>query len=79
MEMFGHIFLWPFILSLCETVKFRLKYCLKEPIKPKQPLNPSNLQVFIVVFPCKFFFYYLSMHNKTESLNEIVSVQVRHH
>ena len=30
--------------SLCETARYRLKYCLKGPLSPKQPTNqPTNL------------------------------------
>ena len=29
----------PFFLPLCETARYRLKYCLKGPLNPKQPTN----------------------------------------
>ena len=33
----------PLSPSLWETARYRLKYCLKEPLNPKQPTNqPSN-------------------------------------
>ena len=32
-------FLTPFSLSLRETARYRLKYCLKGPLSPKQPTN----------------------------------------
>ena len=42
--LFGHFFShlsFPFYLSpsLWETVRYRLKYCLKGPLSPKQPTN----------------------------------------
>ena len=38
---------YPFILSpsLCETARYRLKYCLKGPLNPKQPTNHLELCV----------------------------------
>ena len=30
---------YPFSSSLWETVRYRLKYCLKGPLDPKQPTN----------------------------------------
>ena len=44
--MFGHFFsrlsfLSLFSLSL-ETARYRLKYCLKGPLSPKQPTNLTN-------------------------------------
>ena len=30
--------------SLCETVRYRLKYCLKGPLNPNQPTNQIILQ-----------------------------------
>ena len=33
----------PLSPSLWETARYRLKYCLKEPLKPKQPTNRSCL------------------------------------
>ena len=29
--------------SLCETARYRLKYCLKRPLNPKQPTNHTNM------------------------------------
>ena len=29
--------------SLWETARYRLKYCLKGPLSPKQPINQSNI------------------------------------
>ena len=42
--LFGHFFsrlsfLFSFALSLWETARYRLKYCLKGPLSPKQPTN----------------------------------------
>ena len=66
---------WTFLLSsilsllflpLRETVRYRLKYCLKGPLNPKQPTNQFNsgghfiqwsgttLAILIVVHPRKF-------------------------
>ena len=41
MGLFGHFFsrLSFFFLPLWETARYRLKYCLKEPLNPKQPTN----------------------------------------
>ena len=33
---------YPFSLSLWETARYRLKYCLKGPLDPKQPTNQSS-------------------------------------
>ena len=32
----------PLSSSLWETVRYRLKYCLKGPLKPKQPTNQKS-------------------------------------
>ena len=32
----------PLFPSLCDTARYRLKYCLKGPLNPKQPTNKSN-------------------------------------
>ena len=43
--LFGDFFpLYPFSSlspSLLQTARYRLKYCLKEPLNPKQPTNQS--------------------------------------
>ena len=45
--LFGHFFPHLFILfsspSLWETARYRLKYCLKGPLNPKQPTNQKQL------------------------------------
>ena len=53
-------FFWTFLLStilslLClpllwETARYRLKYCLKRPLNPKQPTNESSyLELYFVM------------------------------
>ena len=38
LDIFTHIYLYsPLSPSLWETARHRLKYCLKEPLNPKQP------------------------------------------
>ena len=37
--LFGHLFLSLFSLFLRETARYRLKYCLKGTLSPKQPTN----------------------------------------
>ena len=43
LDIFSLIYLFSF-LSPClwETARYRLKYCLKGPLNPKQPTNRSN-------------------------------------
>ena len=44
LDIFSLICLFPFLSpSLWETARYRLKYCLKGPLNPKQPTNqPTN-------------------------------------
>ena len=35
----------PLSPSLWETAQYRLKYCLKGPLNPKQPTNPVGIEV----------------------------------
>ena len=38
--------IYPLSLSLWETARYRLKYCLKGPLNPKQPTNqPMTLKL----------------------------------
>ena len=39
--------------SLWETARYRLKYCPKGPLNPKQPTNQPNLFLFIRFDSCK--------------------------
>ena len=41
LDIFTYIYPFsPLSLSLCETSRYRLKYCLKGPLSPKLPTNP---------------------------------------
>ena len=39
LDIFTLIYLFPLSPSLWETTRYRLKYCLKGPLNPKQPTN----------------------------------------
>ena len=44
LDIFTLLFLFfSLSLSLCETARFKLKYCLKGPLSPKQPTNHFGL------------------------------------
>ena len=59
---------FPLSPSLWETARYRLKYCLKGPLNPKQPTNQPTLFcrvqfVFIALFchtQCKFYYQFVS-------------------
>ena len=40
----------PMSPSLWETVRYRLKYCLKRPLNPKQPTNNYNITGYLHCF-----------------------------
>ena len=43
LDIFSFIYLFSFLSpSLWETARYRLKYCLKGPLNPKQPTGASN-------------------------------------
>ena len=41
-HFFSHLSFLFLSLSLWETARYRLKYCLKGPLNPKQPTNLTN-------------------------------------
>ena len=45
----------PLSPSLWETARYRLKYCLKGPLNPKQPTNQFNICTFYFFFFLKIF------------------------
>ena len=48
LDIFSLIYLFPFLSpSLWETARYRLKYCLKGPLNPKQPTNIKGETCFI--------------------------------
>ena len=50
----------PLSPSLWETARYRLKYCLKGPLNPKQPTNQSTVVVVVL-------FYVLSLGRRRPS------------
>ena len=47
----------PLSPSLWETVRYRLKYCLKGPLNPKQPTNQPTLEKRNFYCSCRLFEY----------------------
>ena len=45
-RFYSHLPFSPHSPSLCETARYRLKYCLKGPLNPKQPTNQPFLFSF---------------------------------
>ena len=45
----------PLSPSIWETARYRLKYCLKGPLNPKQPTNQRKLQVKVMPAPRRLF------------------------
>ena len=55
LDIFSLIYLFCFLSpSLWETTRYRLKYCLKGPLNPKQPTNQPSKEIF----PCSRFYFY---------------------
>ena len=47
LDIFALVYLFSFLSpSLWETARYRLKYCLKGPLSPKQPTNQFNIVPF---------------------------------
>ena len=52
LDIFTLIYLFsPLSPSLWETARYRLKYCLKGPLNPKQPTKPSFAKFVQMKFP----------------------------
>ena len=49
----------PLSPSLWETARYRLKYCLKGPLNPKQPTNQHQIRVLNQLFTCLQFCTFL--------------------
>ena len=50
LDIFFLYLLFPLSPSLCETVRYRLKYCLKGPLNAKQPTNQLKSKSRAIVF-----------------------------
>ena len=46
-HFYSHLSFSPLSPSLWETARYRLKYCLKGPLNPKQPTNQPNVNLRI--------------------------------
>ena len=52
LDIFTFLYLFsPLSPSLWETARYRLKYCLKRPLNPKQPTNQPKSNVNVMDFP----------------------------
>ena len=51
LEIFSLVYHFSFLSpSLWETARYRLKYCLKGPLNPKQPTNQSPFTIISIYF-----------------------------
>ena len=49
MDIFTLLYLFsPISPSLWETAQYRLKYCLKGPLNPKEPTNPMKVPRYLI-------------------------------
>ena len=56
LDIFTHIYPFsPLSASLGEAARYRLKYCLKGPLNPKQPTNQTNSVISLTQFDIPFF------------------------
>ena len=55
--LLSSIFFSPLSPSLWETVRYRLKYCLKGPLNPKQPTNSIDYRKIDGLRWVKYHFY----------------------
>ena len=64
LDIFSLVYLFSFFLPLWETARYRLKYCLKRPLNPKQPTKlgqgpialavgagGGGLDIFTLIYP----------------------------
>ena len=49
-HFYSHLSFSPLSPSLWETARYRLKYCLKGPLKPKQPTNQHYYYYNFIIF-----------------------------
>ena len=50
LDIFTLVYPFSFFLPLWETARYRLKYCLKGPLSPKQPTNQILSSIFSLLF-----------------------------
>ena len=62
-HFYSHLSFSPLSPSLWETARYRLKYCLKGPLNPKQPTNQSRKKITAMYFITSFYQYvYCLLH-----------------
>ena len=54
--------LFPLSPSLCETARYRLKYCLKGPLNPKQPTNQPTVELELLLI----IYFHVSFQGKLD-------------
>ena len=60
-DIFSLIYLFSILSpSLWETAQYRLKYCLKGPLNPKQPTNQLKISQVLGLKYCFYIFLFIS-------------------
>ena len=61
LDIFSLIYLFSILSpSLWETAQYRLKYCLKGPLNPKQPTNQLKISQVLGLKYCFYIFLFIS-------------------
>ena len=54
---------FPLSPSLWETARYRLKYCLKGPLNPKQPTNNQSRETAFLTYETEFVLFLVVLEN----------------
>ena len=80
LDIFSLIYLFPFLSpSLWETARYRLKYCLKGPLNPKQPTNQlKRILTILNRSTTQFNFHQFRLLNAAQNLTNTIVVYSIH-